>query len=111
MQNRFLFRAWTGTQMLDDVSTSNGYYVRADWTECEDYTLMQCTGLKDKSGQLIYESDIITDGIDKYIVEWDDDSAYLGFWVRQINTRDYYTFSQLLEYEVCGNIYESEIKE
>lgn len=68
--------------------------------------IMQSTGLKDKNGKLIYEGDIITDGFDNYVIEWDADEAYLRFWVREIGTRHYCTFEQLLSYEVIGNIYQ-----
>lgn len=46
MNDRFRFRVWTGTLMLSDAAACNGVYVRADWSECTDFILMQCTGKK-----------------------------------------------------------------
>ena len=111
MQDRFKFRVWTGTQMLSDVAVCNGVYVRADWSECEDFIVMQCTGLKDKNGKLIYEGDIVNikyirpDGFEirkKCKIEF----GYYSFWL-------YYKcgasllYKEDCTYEVIGNIYEN----
>lgn len=114
MQDRFYFRAWTGTQILSDVAVCNGVYIRADWSECDDFIVMQCTGLKDKNGKLIYEGDIVkfnydTDEI-KAVVSWDD-KELIGFY---LNTTDYFKDKYVTDYdfykndyEVIGNIYEN----
>ena len=95
------------TSQVMQFFQDNSNAISEEYVTIKPDKILQCTGLKDKNGKLIYEGNIITDGIDKYVVEWDMDEAYLRFWVREIGTIVYYTFEQLLSYEVIGNIYEN----
>lgn len=65
--------------------------------------LIQCSGLKDKKGKLIYEGDVVRiNNKDIYIVEWL--STYSQFHIEDYGVLDI-TLSST--YEVIGNIYKN----
>ena len=79
----------------------------------EDFTIEQCTGLRDKNGTLIFEGDIIrtTDySGDSEVgrVEWKE-SQYV--FVRKVG---YFSFQVLLDWgvvlEVIGNVHDEEFQ-
>jgi uncharacterized phage protein (TIGR01671 family) len=78
-----------------------------EWENCE---IIQCTGLKDKNGKLIFEGDIVTgkDHFDrdrKCIVEYS--KTYCCYFITGDGWSDEYMFN-LNDKEVIGNIYENE---
>lgn len=133
MQDRFKFRLYDKAigEMVYDVcigfikdSGKTDDWVCAD-TSCgqityrddklKDIVLMQCTGLTDKNGKLIYEGDIIKylyynpERYTKWIVVFNPDTLEFG-----IRDYGYIGYQRLTSYsifnnkvEVIGNIYEN----
>ena len=79
--------------------------------ECDFVTIrpdkiLQCTGLRDKNGKLIYENDIVADVLtNKFTVNFDE--KYLSFLLTNIKTKESMVFYPNIKLEIIGNIYEN----
>ena len=122
MKDRFKFRVWhkplkqmhyndfivTATGYMAKIYQQDDYMMKFNQEDLEfdkQCILMQCTGLKDKNGKLIYEGDIVkhSKSNQQYKVQWNDK----GFW--QLDDNAMARSAKFLEenYEVIGNIYEN----
>lgn len=110
MQDRFKFRVWdkASKKMHEvwgfskmSVSFGDAKVHSLSHNEC---VLMQCTGLKDKNGKLIFEGDIVRNGLHNNLIEWFKG----GFWVNGfINGARWEIHQYHQSLEVIGNIHEN----
>lgn len=133
MENRFLFRG----KRIDNGEWVEGYYVKGldmhdkevhmifepgtifyssgetdGWVEVEASTICQCTGIKDKNGNLIFENNIMGAHIDddfpedvsRFKVEWNGRG-----WVENqpgAVDREYLDDFDTEHYAVIGNVFD-----
>ena len=107
MQDRFKFRCWDdyNREMLDLQEQDTNPYNISDFAQ---HNIMQCTGLKDKNGKLIYELDIVK--INDYNRPIEVRFKGLGFELYRSpdNLVGYHNDKYFPEsIEVIGNIYEN----
>lgn len=114
VKDRYKFRVWNNFQKKMFAVYAIDYRNMLICAESEkntthtfgfiDCTLMQCTGLKDKNGNLIFEGDImrLPDGVTQ-VVKWSDD--YLHF---ALYDKDKQRGHILIEKddEIIGNIHD-----
>ena len=109
MNDRFTFRVWykQGKKFFDGIYP--GYMALPNTSNEEAFVLEQCTGLKDASGNLIYEGDLLLLDPDDplALVVWNKDVAM--FCLEQEDCS--YTFDNCgytpREMEIIGNIHEN----
>lgn len=117
MNDRFKFRVWDKYIQSYIKENLGEEYV---WIEDDGQLgagiddsciLEQCTGMKDKNGNLIYEGDIVYDSVyeNNFIVSWDNDRT--GYILSANNTNHIDYLSKLLierhNLEITGNIHEN----
>lgn len=148
MNDRFKFRVWdkrsnqmhyndfivTVTGFISAIKNCSNdymtmYFKQNDLETDKNCVLMQCTGLKDKNGKLIFEGDIINDKSNHIrVVAWEQDSfkypalktsRYFHSPIsnkleeRKVDLRKKLTFQDNVykcdkkHFEVIGNIYEN----
>lgn len=113
MQDRFKFRVWKGKEnrMVYDVTYLNPFLLdpKIDPENIHN-KVMQCTGLKDKNGKLIYEGDIVKTLYTKPNGEIINRNCVVefnrcAFWINYGVGASYLDNDDCI-YEVIGNIYQ-----
>ena len=131
MQDRFKYRCWhKPTKTMYEVFEFNKTFIKATPSfvvtsirtiKTEDCILIQCTGLKDKNGKLIYEGNIVRESFGEtgtYRVEYFPYSAEWQYVNLDDEKPNWEMFSIQFEgmsenqgistdLEIIGNIYEN----
>lgn len=123
MQDRFKFRIWdkkankyrekTHNQadtcldvLTGKVLYGEGVEIYGEEEDC-DVVIEQCTGLKDKNGNLIYEGDIVKDTIiDCGVIQWNEYHACFMVVFGDGDNREFGEWDTS-DFEVIGNINEN----
>lgn len=114
--NRYLFKAKRidNGEWVVGSYINGGFIIKTNHTECVDIfenTICQCTGLKDKNDNLIWENDIIncTDAECYGYISWNETEA--GFYFNVLLENGGFEEESIYDYQDCmeviGNIFDN----
>ena len=135
MQDRYLFRGkridngeWVHGYLFDDGFENGRVFIggivieKYNGTACDDWnvtginfyeidpnTICQCTGLKDKIGNLIWENDIVEYRdctTERYVVAYENDKACFEYQQYGCSIMNFDEMSSV-EVEVVGNVFDN----
>lgn len=113
IQNPFFkgVRSWISSEQEDKTRLRSISRTQALWNsiEVDSTTICQCTGLKDKNGNLIWENDIVNTQCGKAIVVWDK-AEWRIKWIKDTIWRKdlhFWTNEDDWKCEVIGNIFDN----
>nr|DAG33711.1 MAG TPA: YopX protein [Caudoviricetes sp.] len=109
IQNPFFkgVRSWISSEQEDKTRLRSISRTQALWNsiEVDPSTICQCTGLKDKTGKMICENDIVETQYGKAVVVWDK-SEWRIKWIDDLIWRkdlQYWVNDNSWRIEVIGN--------
>lgn len=120
MTDRFKFRAWDTDWLRmryeeDYVivpDTGNPHWIHGNETiqgEATQLILMQCTGLKDSEGRLIYEGDLVNVKLSSFSCTCEIVFKGMGFWFKDEDGELFVFDPNSYKLTITGNIYETKI--